>query len=379
MNQYDDDNQLIAGAFANFADAEGPTMSAIGTAPLHTKAVRYRRTRATILSIAAVLVVALPVATYAALGQENQGPPPVPGESGTSGVETPEPVPSDSPSTNPSTPVEQTTQTPFAVAYFAVAESLKVQVYSYAGGKATLKTTIPDPYRTVDATLTISPDQTRLAWVEDNGSLVVSNVDGTRRQTLLSGVASAGRDAPMWTADSKRLVTDKGTVEVATNQLTSSAPLKGIYQVLSPGAQFTAYSADTGPSRVIVERADGTKVAEVPTICTNCESNRKSVLAVSPDGRYVALGGLPTAGEREVSWREILDTRTSRMVLNLDGQPEGPRPGRFLPDGTFVLHDRDKIKHMGVDGTVIATITMPDALRVHDSAPLRYPNLLLVN
>lgn len=380
MNHFDDDDQLIAGAFADFDDVAAPTMSAIGTAPLHTKAIRYRRTRATILGIAAALVVALPVATYAALGQENQGPPPGPAESRTPGIETPAPVtssptPSTTPSTAPSAPPDQsTTQTPFAVAYFAVPVNDKVEVYSYTGGKATLAATIADPYETVRATISVSPDATRLAWVEDGGALVMANIDGTRKQTLLSGVATAGKDAPMWTPDSKRLVTGKGTVDVVTRQVTTTK-LKGTYQVWSPGFQFTAYETSS-PSRVIVERADGTKMAEVPTICTNCESNAKSVLALSPDGRYVALGGWPTAGGREQSWREILDTRSRAMALTLNNAPNS---GRFLADGTFVLHDRDKIKLMRVDGTVITTIQMPEALRVHEGPPaLRYPILLLV-
>lgn len=81
---------------------------------------------------------------------------------------------------------------------------------------------------------------------------------------------------------------------------------------------------------------------------------------------------------RETSWREILDTRDSKIVLNLDNGPLGPRPGRFLLDGTFLLHDQDKLKLMKVDGTVLTTIQLPEALRVRNSAPLRYPTLLLV-
>lgn len=117
----------------------------------------------------------------------------------------------------------------------------------------------------------------------------------------------------------------------------------------SPGFQFTAYLSITDPSRVVVERADGTRVA-YPHF-----DGAKAVLALSPDGRYVALGDRLPAGARASSWREILDTQTDTIVLNLD-HPAGPKPGRFPADGTFILHDRDKIKHVRVDGTVIATL-----------------------
>lgn len=364
MTHFDDDDQLISGAFADFNDAAAPTVRAAGTASLHTKAIRYRRTRATLIGLAGVLIFALPVATYAALGQQNQGPPPVPGDSPTAGTGTP-------------SPSQTKAQQAFSIAYFAVGVNDKVEVYAYKDGNASLKATISDPYGTVRATLTVSPDESSLAWVDDD-NLIVSGIDGSQRRTLITGVPGAGQSAPMWTADSKRLVTVDGSVDVATKQVTAD-PLKGYYQVLSPGNQFTAYvSATGGQARVIVEGADGSKTAEVPTICNGCESNSNSVLAVSPDGRYVALGGWPTAGERESSWREILDTRTGQMVLNLE-RPAGPKSGRFLADGTFVLHENNKMNVVKLDGTVVSTFAMPGPLKVHnESPPLRYPVLLLV-
>ena len=194
MTHFDDDDQLISGAFADFNDAAAPTMRAAGTASLHTKAIRYRRTRATLIGLASVLIFALPVATYAALGQQNQGPPPMPGDSPTAGVETPSPVPSPSPSAS-----QTVTQSAFSVAYFAVAVNDKVEVYAYKDGNATLETTISDPYGTVRATLTVSPDESSLAWV-DNDALIVSGIDGLQKDTG-TGVPSAGQTAPMWTAD----------------------------------------------------------------------------------------------------------------------------------------------------------------------------------
>lgn len=367
MAHYDDDDRLIAGAFAAFDDAAAPTMHAVGTAPLHTKAIRARRTRATILGVAAAVLIALPVATYAALAQDNQGPPPIPGESAVpSPAASPSPVPSPSPSP------DARPQSPFSVAYFAVAVNDKVEVYSYTDGEGTLKATISDPHETVRATLTVSPDESSLAWVEDTGALTVAGIDGLQKRTVLTGVAKAGMDAPRWTTDSKALVTQGGTIDVVTGKLVSATALGGHYEVIAPGGRFTAYSASSGPSRVVVMRADGGKFAEIPT------GGEKSVLSLSPDGRYVALGGWPTAGERETGWREIVDTTTGRTVLDL-GRTQGPKPGRFLADGTFLLHDGDKLKLMKVDGTVINTSTMPGALTVHNGPPaVRYPQLLMV-
>ncbi len=129
---------------------------------------------------------------------------------------------------------------------------------------------------------------------------------------------------------------------------------------------------------MVVERADGTKVAEIPLVCGNCESNARSVLALSPDGRYVAIGGWPTTGERADSWGEILDTRTGKVALD-PSPPLSPTTGRFLADGRFILLDGETLKLMRVDGTVVDTITMPEALRFRQaSSPYRSPRLLLV-
>lgn len=202
------------------------------------------------------------------------------------------------------------------MAYFAVGVNDKVGMWAYAGGSVALKATIADPYGTVRATPTVSPDEQRLAWVEDNGALIVANLDGSQNQTLLTGVATAGKDAPMWTADGKKLVTNKATVDIVTKQVTAD-PFKGNYQTLSPGSgQFIAYKSNVGTSRVIVGRADGTKVSEAPI-----SEGERSVLAVSPDGRYVAIGGWPTTGERESNWRTILDMRTGQTALTLERPP----------------------------------------------------------
>jgi TolB protein len=373
MTHHDDD-QLIANAFGEFDEISAPALTVTGTAPLHIKAAQYRRrNRITIISAACVLAVALPVATYAALGQQNQGPP----TPTASGEPTLPASPSATPSDSPSPSASQIPQKGFGVAYFAVPTQLKVEIYSYSAGKATLLTTIgPDDYGYVQHTISMSPDGTKLAWVDNSGALEVSALNGSSKRTLLTGVSTAGMEAPMWTLDSRRLVTSTKTVDVETMQVTGGG-LKGRYQVWAPGAQFTAYAAASGPARVIVERADASRFAEFRTTCSNCESNQASVLALSPDGRYVALGGWPTTGEREHSWREIVDVQTGTKV-NI-GLPGAPNSGRFLADGTVVIHTRDKIQVMRLDGTIVDTTTMPAELRVQEGQPTpRYPELLLV-
>ena len=364
MTDHDDD-LLISGAFRDFQHAAEPSVRPAGSTAIRGLAVARRRARLTMLSVIGTLLIAAPVATYAALDQDNQGPPVI--------AATPTP-PSPSVSASPSAP--PAVAEAFTTAYFATGgDGQPVKIYSYGADKQTklLATIGPDDYGHVKASITVSPDGTRLAWVDNNKDLYVANINGSNKRKLVAGMNTDGKYAPSWTPDGQRLATTKGTVVISTGAL-SPPFLEGMYFQWSPGGQFYAYvtyQGDTG--YLYVKRADGTEVSEQQLRCDNCNTNIRSVLAISPDGRYVATGGYPTTGEREKTWRNLVDTQTGQ---DLPTTFQGLNAGRFLPDGTILLVVGNQLKVMAIDGKIISTNTLPSELT---SSPAVSVQMLRVN
>ncbi|WP_432982108.1 hypothetical protein [Dactylosporangium sp. CA-233914] len=88
----DFDDQLLAGAFADFRDEVAPHVKPAGTAAAHETVLRRHRVRMIAATTLAALVVAAPVVAYAAAGDDSHGPPAVTGDSpsATSGPASPE-------------------------------------------------------------------------------------------------------------------------------------------------------------------------------------------------------------------------------------------------------------------------------------------------
>ncbi|MEV6969220.1 hypothetical protein AB0M47_29325 [Hamadaea sp. NPDC051192] len=95
MNEFDQD-ALLTGAFSEFSAASAPTVRPLGAQAVRGEVAHRRKVRAVALGVVAALVIALPVAGYAAFGRDSQAPP----TPGTSIV--PTPSASESPSPSPS-------------------------------------------------------------------------------------------------------------------------------------------------------------------------------------------------------------------------------------------------------------------------------------
>jgi hypothetical protein len=97
MSEFDQD-ALLTGAFSEFSAAAAPSVRPLGTQAVRGEVAHRRKVRAVALSVVAALVVAVPVASYAAFGRDSQAPP-TPGSSVTPTIsETPTETPSASPS-----------------------------------------------------------------------------------------------------------------------------------------------------------------------------------------------------------------------------------------------------------------------------------------
>ncbi|MCP2326089.1 hypothetical protein HDA40_004596 [Hamadaea flava] len=95
MNEFDQD-ALLTGAFSEFSATSAPAVRPLGAQAVRGEVAHRRKVRAVALGVVAALVIALPVAGYAAFGRESQAPP----TPGTSIV--PTPSASESPSPSPS-------------------------------------------------------------------------------------------------------------------------------------------------------------------------------------------------------------------------------------------------------------------------------------
>lgn len=103
----DFDDQLLARAFADFRDEAAPHVKPAGTAAAHETVHRRHRARMIAATTLAALVVAAPVAAYAAIGGDSHGPPAVSGGSAsatsTDMTASPEPSASASDTVSPAT------------------------------------------------------------------------------------------------------------------------------------------------------------------------------------------------------------------------------------------------------------------------------------
>ncbi|NUO57762.1 MAG: hypothetical protein HOV78_13910 [Hamadaea sp.] len=74
MNEFDQD-ALLTGAFSEFSAVSGPAVRPLGAQAVRGEVAHRRKVRAVALGVVAALVIALPVAGYAAFGRESQAPP----------------------------------------------------------------------------------------------------------------------------------------------------------------------------------------------------------------------------------------------------------------------------------------------------------------
>ena len=166
------------------------------------------------LSVMGALVIAAPVATYAALDQDNQGPPVIGRERLRRRCR---PRRSRRPALRRRRRRRLLRRSRRRISPRA-ADGQPVKIYSYGADKQLklLATIGPDDYGHVKASITVSPDGTRLAWVNNNKELYVANINGSNKRKLVTGMDSDGKYAPSWTPDGQRLVTNKGDVEVSS-------------------------------------------------------------------------------------------------------------------------------------------------------------------
>lgn len=301
--------------------------------------------RAVITGAAVVAVVAIAAgAAFAIQIDRVPVPPPVDNNSvSPSPLLPPSPQPSSPPSTGSSPTGEA--PVPLAGTLFYVdfpgpdptsASSTVARVQRWSPG-GPVRTGLSVGRLAAQTTLNISPDGRKAAWVEEDRSiLVVANVDGTGRKEL-GRVAETTCREPVWSPDSKRLLTSRfvpssgppptdgvppveaGTFDAGTGAFRKlPGEFSGCHVLWSADNSTLVFPSD---SRLFVADASGHNVRTVPGFGPGTSPARvcNDVESVSPDGSRVVLW-VPRPGEpwgdiaRGLYANTVVDTRTGKAV-----------------------------------------------------------------
>ncbi|MEV0713442.1 hypothetical protein [Asanoa sp. NPDC050611] len=226
----------------------------------------------------------------------------------------------------------------------------------------------------------VSPDGASVAFVENDGDLVVADRDGGDKRTLLRDSVTQGHE-PVWSADSQRLLVAKsaagggatmGVVTVASGAFTALPHQpEGIHLVWSADGQRLGFA--TGTCRIGTADADGGNFRLVPVFGDlGNESNpelRRSCdpFSISADGKLMAVNqrtGDQPDGDigRDVFANAVVDVATGADVrLPVTGAVTAVL---FQPNGDILVRTKDhKLTLLGADRTVKAQVTEPAAVR----------------
>ncbi|SIN27962.1 TolB family protein [Micromonospora cremea] len=220
---------------------------------------------------------------------------------------------------------------------------------------------------------TVSPDGRRVAWVERDGTLWVSALDGSGKRKVREQTDSMCQTA--WSPDSRQLTASvagegAGLVDVVSGAYRKVDGLLGCHPVWA--ANGTIALADGGDGTVFLTDRRGAARRVIPGLGGKGSAYGCYDLAsISPDGRRIALfriarGSEPGDAARSLLANAVLDTRTGKSVaLPLSGREL--RQVFFQADGSMVVRVRsgDRYTLLLVDeaGKKVAEQPEPASLR----------------
>jgi hypothetical protein len=220
--------------------------------------------------------------------------------------------------------------------------------------------------------LSLSPDHTKVAYVTNragtfHGDLIVADLRGGSKVTVADDVLCSGGMHPQWLSPRQLLIyhsddfPGRRTMVDVRSGRPGSTPLDKVedYVAASPNGEFVAYRR-TG-DRLVVARPNGKVVHTVPIGDVLHNGNGFAVLAVSDDGRRVAVGAMNT--DPDVA-------RTGTVVINTENGRQVELPGRsydrevLLPAGpNMVVRVSGRLHLVAPDGTILDRRAEPDSLR----------------
>jgi len=379
-------DQLLNDAFDDFAAAERSTaQQAPGAAAVRRTVAVQRRNRYTVLSLLGAVLVAIPVAAYAANPRGNNSPP-LPGASVTASSS---PSATASASSSPSESATVASTDPVPGMYLYRVGNTSDLLHRAPGGDWKKITTAKGP--TVQPPngpplLTMSPDREHIAWLLD-GKLQISALDGSHVKTVVAAIGSLSCMGITWSADSRHLLFQtlpsdgRGptleTVNIDGTGRKALGTAAGGFEC-SPGSVdgATAYAvAHSGTKRHLMAFDGGA----APRIVTaNWPSGRQPIEVVAAENGSTRLlvatvADSASCGCSPPEQYAIVDTATGK-VTSLDNAQDkagsAPITGAFTADGRVVLiadrnrgdgSDRDPfLTVFSADGAILGSAPLPD-------------------
>lgn len=337
-----DDDQRLTSAFAEFRDGVAPYVMPAGTAAVR-ETVRHRRRVGVAAAILGVLVITAPAIALAAVGDNQDPPPPHVATTGqdtpapttpqptTAGPTTPRPtaVPSSPAATRPTGGTTNLPPVPGKAFYLDRSGALYLDGRKYPGGEV--------------LSVNVSPDGKHITWVDQLslGNLIMSDLDGANRRTVHWKVDGSCVE-PVWSADSTRLLIgqqNQGT-EVAILYLTGGAgdhlgAFHGCHYRWSADGKRIAY-IQGDLSSVTLTNLDGSQKQTVRSDDLRGGRSITDLTAISADGGRICVHtvakGEPVGDvARNLYCDTILDVATRKEVkLPIAGTL---RTAVFQPDG----------------------------------------------
>ncbi|MEV6925445.1 hypothetical protein AB0M46_13240 [Dactylosporangium sp. NPDC051485] len=378
-------DHLLHNAFDDFAAAERSTAEqAPGTAAVRRTVAVQRRNRYSMLGLLGAVLIAIPVAAYAANPRGNNSPP-LPGTS-VAASNSPSATASASP-----TPSEGATAASTAAStdpvpgmyLYRVGNTTDDLLHRAPGGDWRKITTVKGP--TPAEPMTMSPDHQHIAWVLD-GKLQISALDGSKVKTVVAATGTLSCSRVTWAADSRHLLFqavasgDKGTTLETVNidgtgRKTLGTATEGFdcglgsvdgatgYVVSRSGKKhLVAFDGSGAPRTVRASWPSGWQPNEVVAAANG--STRLLVAIVSDSA---------SCGCSPPQQYVIVDTATgqvTRLDNAQDKEGSAPISGAFTADGRVVLiADRNRGNGTAVDpfltvfsagGAILGSVRLPD-------------------
>lgn len=361
MPDFQDDERL-GGAFAGFRDELASQVRPAGVAATYVTVRSRRRVRAVTTTAAVAFLLAVPVAAYAVTTGDPDGPPEDPATPRpTVEVEpSPSPAAEPSPSTAPPSPEQPATQPPPELPelagqafYMDSSGRLYVDGEQYPGGSY--------------LSLNVSPDGRYVSWVDEgSGDALVSNVDGSGRETLYWD-ADGMCVEPVWSYDDRKLFHDisrSPSMVVITHSvgtgLELGEPVGCHYRWSADGERLAAVKGDL--SGVIVMNSDG---SDQRLVTVDVEGRTLAdLVSISADGSRISVQAVPAGSPvgdvaRSLVGDLVIDVATGEQVtLPVDGEIQTIL---FQPDGGTLVRTRTdagtELVLLDADDQVVARTT----------------------
>jgi hypothetical protein len=374
VSDYQDDARL-SNAFAGFRDELVPQVRPAGTAAA-VETVRFRRRVRVVTAAAAVaFLLAVPVTAYAVTNGGPDGPPVEPATpSPTTEVE---PSPSPAPSTSPAppasaepTPTEQPApevpELAGQVFYMDSAGALYADGQQYPGGSF--------------LSLNVSPDGRHVTWVDDNGEMFMSEVDGSNRELVHPNVDGMCVE-PIWSGDSAHLLVHQlgpqpGVVVFHLAGGTGDEfgePVGCHYRWSADYQRIAVLEGDL--SGVTVMNLDGSD-RRLVTMEALAGRALADLVSISADGSRISVQAVPAGSPpgdvtRSLVGDVVIDVATGEEVaLPVDGAIQTVL---FQPDGGTLVRTRTDA------GTELVLLDADDQLVARTVEPEETADLLLLS